>query len=549
MATGEAESEEKGNLRHAVLSLPPLHAIDDLLSVGVCVRCIFRLFGVRGLPYSCSSLTTSVLHSLLEEQNIRQNDSSKNEWCLSTSRESDNNDYYCCICLGVLQLACLQDQEIRESCKETTSVDYLTSIVAGIVKKENHQIDEFSLEVSLPPVISANERAVWLYMRRRYESEDWFKDNFLSEHLSVKDALRLSITTALENHMNAKCGTNSFHIRLTYTHSEASIKLQSCLSNGRGCKKREIEGVDNESNHGDSYKRTSKDDVKHPHNESDAVIHRALDGMQDNDFSELFKSPPEKASTPCQLRITCFRMPIYIGGRYLKFSRKVSQSRWMIDDERMGEASVEEIVGDNVCSICRGDSYKFHAAGREDIDVRMLGSGRPFLVEVPNARYVPSSVDIQEIAEKINNSVKKYVRVRNLKLVGSEGWAMMREGESEKQKQYAALVWISRPLTNDDLQIISSLKDMEIFQKTPVRVLHRRSPLERKRIIHWMMVEKVSGSSQYFLLHLCTQAGTYIKEFVHGDLGRTQPSMGSILGCKAEILQLDVTDVKMDSFN
>jgi tRNA pseudouridine synthase 10 len=41
------------------------------------------------------------------------------------------------------------------------------------------------------------------------------------------------------------------------------------------------------------------------------------------------------------------------------------------------------------------------------------------------------------------------------------------------------------------------------------------------------------------------QAGTYIKEFVHGDLGRTTPSMGSILGCRAEIIQLDVTDVKM----
>ncbi|KAF5201374.1 Pseudouridine synthase family protein [Thalictrum thalictroides] len=51
--------------------------------------------------------------------------------------------------------------------------------------------------------------------------------------------------------------------------------------------------------------------------------------------------------------------------------------------------------------------------------------------------------------------------------------------------------------------------------------------------------------SNYPSLH----AGTYIKEFVHGDLGRTKPSIGSILGCRAEILQLDVTDVRMDCFN
>lgn len=38
--------------------------------------------------------------------------------------------------------------------------------------------------------------------------------------------------------------------------------------------------------------------------------------------------------------------------------------------------------------------------------------------------------------------------------------------------------------------------------------------------------------------------GTYIKEFVHGDLGRTVPSIGSLLNCRADILQLDVTDVE-----
>ncbi|KAL2503893.1 Pseudouridine synthase family protein [Abeliophyllum distichum] len=138
------------------------------------------------------------------------------------------------------------------------------------------------------------------------------------------------------------------------------------------------------------------------------------------------------------------------------------------------------------------------------------------------------------------------VRVKNLKEFGSQGWALIREGEAEKQKQYTALVWISRPLNDNDVQTVSSLKATQILQKTPVRVLHRRSPLEREKIIHWMKIERIAGSSQYFLLHLCTQAGTYIKEFVHGDLGRTHPSIGSIFGCRAEILQLDVTDVKMD---
>ncbi|MQM12982.1 hypothetical protein Taro_045906 [Colocasia esculenta] len=343
-----------------------------------------------------------------------------------------------------------------------------------------------------------------------------------------------------------KVGVSSFRIRLIYYHSKASMDLQNSLAKAQGSKRRKTElisrvdvevlneGIRNECNHNEQAK-----------NESDAVTRRILSSLPDDVFCEHFLLPPEKVKEPCSLRTMCYRMPIYIGGRYLKFSRKVSQSRWIIDDERMGETSVEEIIGSNVLLVCKGDSYKFHAAGREDIDVRMLGSGRPFLVEVSNARSMLSSADTQEIAEKINGSEHKYVKVRDLRVIGSEAWTLMREGEAEKQKQYAALVWISRPLTEEDQQKLTSTKDMEILQRTPIRVLHRRSPMDRRR----MTAEKITGSSQYFVLNLCTQAGTYIKEFVHGDLGRTHPSIGTILGCRAEILQLDVTDVKMDCFD
>jgi tRNA pseudouridine synthase 10 len=138
----------------------------------------------------------------------------------------------------------------------------------------------------------------------------------------------------------------------------------------------------------------------------------------------------------------------------------------------------------------------------------MLGSGRPFLIEVQNSRQLPSEQSLKEVEEKINKSEKKLVGVKDLKCIGSQCWAMMREGEAEKQKQYVALVWISRPLEEKDFNSISCLKELKILQKTPVRVLHRRSPLDREKIIHWMKVEKIKGHSHYFLLHLCTQVAT-----------------------------------------
>lgn len=41
--------------------------------------------------------------------------------------------------------------------------------------------------------------------------------------------------------------------------------------------------------------------------------------------------------------------------------------------------------------------------------VRMLGSGRPFLIEIQNARHVPSDASIEEIERKINSLENKLV--------------------------------------------------------------------------------------------------------------------------------------------
>ena len=43
-------------------------------------------------------------------------------------------------------------------------------------------------------------------------------------------------------------------------------------------------------------------------------------------------------------------------------------------------------------------------------------------------------------------------------------------------------------------------------------------------------------SNNIILLHVLASAGTYIKELVHGDLGRTSPSVGTILNKEVDIL-------------
>ncbi|OMP03014.1 hypothetical protein CCACVL1_02646 [Corchorus capsularis] len=498
-------------LNDAVKSLPH-HVVKDLLFAGVCPRCVLRVFGIEEDIYCHSSISLSMLYSILEE---------------AVSFKSEVEFQFCSVCLGILQFSYCEDGKETLVKKETANDLALT--IADLVKQEGHQIDGFSLEVSIPPIILENESSLLSDMKKKYESEPWFQERLLSKCVSVKDVLKFSITKPLETLLDFKSSASDFRIRLTYTHKRGTKMVQNSVKRNHDCKRQKT-GTENGLRNG---------------NDQSLVANR---DCSDQEPSEHFGFSIEKVSEPCNLLYLCCRTPIYLCGRYLKYSRNVSQTRWMIGEERKGEASVEEIIGSQVLPMCRGDNYKFHAAGREDIDVRMLGSGRPFLVEIQNARQVPSEMVVKEIECKINSLENKLAGVKNLKVVGSQGWTLMREGESEKQKQYCALVWISRPLEDEDMRSISLLNDMQILQRTPIRVLHRRSPLEREKIIHWMKIEKIAGSSQYFLLHLCTQAGTYIKEFVHGDLGRTQPSIGSILGCRAEILQLDVTDVKMDSF-
>ena len=125
----------------------------------------------------------------------------------------------------------------------------------------------------------------------------------------------------------------------------------------------------------------------------------------------------------------------------------------------------------------------------------------------------------------------------------------MKEGEDQKRKTYNALCVINKEFSIDWVkEKLEAIKDLELAQLTPIRVLHRRPDAKRMRTVYYMKVEKpevteMTGNDNnhhLFLLKLATQAGTYVKEFVHGDFGRTEPNVAQILGCDVDIIALDV---------
>ena len=100
----------------------------------------------------------------------------------------------------------------------------------------------------------------------------------------------------------------------------------------------------------------------------------------------------------------------------------------------------------------------------------------------------------------------------------------------------------------DALYNLKNHSEILVQQKTPIRVLHRRSLAVRPKIIHTIELvnEFYQKESLEFEIKLTTQAGTYIKEFVTGDLGRTSPSLKDFVGTAVDIINLDVVSIDLN---
>jgi hypothetical protein len=368
------------------------------------------------------------------------------------------------------------------------------------------------------------------------------------------------------------------------------------------------------------------------------------------------------------VHVTAWRKPFYIMGTYTKSRRDISQTPFYVSSStmisssdgtngapsrrncmvRLGVSSVEEVICLVLTQVgCGGisrlnnehmpteddDDYndqqtddnnnaddkkgeivygmcKFHASGREDMDVRMLLpptcarssnvviTGRPFVCEIIDAHRMPSELDLQRVVDGINcdsnnncihdmcgdttvvdeiiwdekgwptisASPDRYHGINPLgvgvssplTLVPASAFSTLQSQTEEKVKCYGCVCWTSIPILSD-IDLVQRLKCMpwdttnentanyslnsylyplEIKQNTPLRVLHRRS--SEIRIRHILTLSACRINDHWFRLRMSTSAGTYVKEFVHGDCGRTRPSISSLLGgARIDITELD----------
>lgn len=245
--------------------------------------------------------------------------------------------------------------------------------------------------------------------------------------------------------------------------------------------------------------------------------------------------------------------PLYISGRYRKLARGIPQAKWICTQCRgkgcprcggtgkMYPESVEELISMPILKAAQGTKTSFHASGREDVDARMLGAGRPFVVEVnePRKRFL----DLKALEMKINEQADGKIEVLGLKFADKAMVRRLKKAEAA-QKLYRVLVEFDREVSEDELSLLESkLTNTMIRQKTPRRVLHRRANLTREKYIYKVEVKKLTPKMAE--IRIRCQGGLYIKELVTGDEGRTIPSVSQILNVNARPLELDVLEVRL----
>ena len=239
---------------------------------------------------------------------------------------------------------------------------------------------------------------------------------------------------------------------------------------------------------------------------------------------------------------------LYIYGRYRKLVRGIPQTRWPCREchgagcercegtGRMYQESVDELIKPHLMAASRCEDTAFHGAGREDIDALMLGEGRPFVVEAkkPHIR----KIDLNALSSEINSGSSGKIEVAGLKFVEGEVVEQLKSMKADKEYRMKIEHHTTEEKLKSSLDIISGNL---IKQKTPTRVLHRRADLERTRRVHRAELESFDMDTATLVINC--EGGLYVKELVSGDGGRTVPSVASLTGSEAKVIELEVTKV------
>ncbi|KAJ1552052.1 putative tRNA pseudouridine synthase Pus10, partial [Cladochytrium tenue] len=218
--------------------------------------------------------------------------------------------------------------------------------------------------------------------------------------VDVKDVLKVLLTDEFERQLGVRFDAEAplaFEIGFDHAETEEDYVFMTKI---------EKAGFDLRR------KRHRDGTVRYEGNSWNRVVMAAAK-MEYEDFKAAGLIPLPVPREHCSIREFNFHhAPVYVAGRYNKYQRGVSHSRWLVKGgSRAYAESVEELVGLPLDAFVGAEAHKFASAGREDADVRMLGDGRPFYFELTNPRRPTATPEeVAALQARINEAVEGKVR-------------------------------------------------------------------------------------------------------------------------------------------
>lgn len=238
---------------------------------------------------------------------------------------------------------------------------------------------------------------------------------------------------------------------------------------------------------------------------------------------------------------------LLIYSQYNKYSREIPQTEWHCRKCRgkgcdkcdwtgkQYPTSVQEEIQKPFIEETKAIDAKFHGGGREDVDAKCFGR-REFVLELREP--LKRDLDLEKLQEKVNEQSDK-VEIFETQFTHKDKIEEVKNTRTDKE--YKAKVKFQKPIEKQDLDKLNQL-ETTLEQRTPERVSQRRADKIRKRKVYNIEAEKTGEKT--IELKVKAEAGTYIKELIHGDNGRTQPNLSELMNNQAECEQLDITWVE-----
>ena len=156
--------------------------------------------------------------------------------------------------------------------------------------------------------------------------------------------------------------------------------------------------------------------------------------------------------------------PLFIKGFYKKLAKNIPQTPWYCrycwgrGCEKCNYTgkeypdSVSELIGEPALKIFEALSYKFHGAGREDVDARMIGTGRPFILELkhPRKRFV----DLSILEKAVNEHAAGKVEISGLSYSNRRELRLLKSLSPIASKTYEAVVEFDGEVNEEDLKTV-----------------------------------------------------------------------------------------------